>query len=387
MSWPMIKFSEAISRSGLFSDGDWVESKDQDPEGDVRLIQLADIGVGEFIDKSNRFMTSKRADELRCSYLKAGDILVARMPDPIGRACIFPEDMGRCVTVVDICIVRPDSERIDNRWLMHLINSERFRNQIDRHVTGTTRQRISRGNLAGLEIPLPPLPEQKRIAAILDKADAIRRKRQQAIQLADDFLRAVFLDMFGDPVTNPKGWPKKSLRLLGKSATGRTPPGEKGGMWGEGLPFVTPGDLCGQVDSTVREVTREGAKYSKICRKGSLLVCCIGTVGKVGIAGRSLAFNQQINAQEWGSEIADVYGFFVFKLSPGLVSSKAIQTTLPILKKSLFDEIEIPVPPRGLQEKFSTIAQKISESSLRHESGLNTPLFESLSQLAFSGQL
>ena len=200
MSWPMIKFSEAISRSGLFSDGDWVESKDQDPEGDVRLIQLADIGVGEFIDKSNRFMTSKRADELRCSYLKAGDILVARMPDPIGRACIFPEDMGRCVTVVDICIVRPDSERIDNRWLMHLINSERFRNQIDRHVTGTTRQRISRGNLAGLEIPLPPLPEQKRIAAILDKADAIRRKRQQAIQLADDFLRAVFLDMFGDVI-------------------------------------------------------------------------------------------------------------------------------------------------------------------------------------------
>jgi type I restriction enzyme S subunit len=196
----MIKFSEAISRSGLFSDGDWVESKDQDPEGDVRLIQLADIGVGEFIDKSNRFMTSKRADELRCSYLKAGDILVARMPDPIGRACIFPEDMGRCVTVVDICIVRPDSERIDNRWLMHLINSERFRNQIDRHVTGTTRQRISRGNLAGLEIPLPPLPEQKRIAAILDKADAIRRKRQQAIQLADDFLRAVFLDMFGDVI-------------------------------------------------------------------------------------------------------------------------------------------------------------------------------------------
>ena len=57
-----------------------------------------------------------------------------------------------------------------------------------------------------IEIPLPPLAEQKRIAAILDKADAIRRKRQQAIQLADDFLRAVFLDMFGDPVTNPKGW-------------------------------------------------------------------------------------------------------------------------------------------------------------------------------------
>jgi len=237
-------------------------------------------------------------------------------------------------------------------------------------------------------VPVPPLPEQKRIAAILDKAYAIRRKRQQAIQLADDFLRAVFLDMFGDPVTNPKGWPKRTLKLLGKSATGRTPPSEKADMWGEGLPFVTPGDLSGRVDSSVREVTQEGAEHSKVCRTGSLLVCCIGaTIGKVGIAGCPVAFNQQINAQEWGADILDVYGYFVFKLFPDLVRERAIQTTLPILKKSLFDEIEIPVPLIGLQEKFSAIAQKVSESSLRHESGLNTPLFESLSQLAFSGQL
>lgn len=75
----------------------------------------------------------------------------------------------------------------------------------------------------GFEIPLPPLPEQKRIAAILDKADAIRRKRQQAIQLADDFLRAVFLDMFGDPVTNPKGWPLKRFGEIGTWASGGTP--------------------------------------------------------------------------------------------------------------------------------------------------------------------
>ena len=71
---------------------------------------------------------------------------------------------------------------------------------------GAAQPGVNSSKLKELEIPLPPLPEQKRIAAILDKAAAIRRKRQQAIQLADDFLRAVFLDMFGDPVTNPKGW-------------------------------------------------------------------------------------------------------------------------------------------------------------------------------------
>ena len=216
----MKKFKDLITANGVFSDGDWVESKDQDPNGDVRLIQLADIGVGTFINKSNRFMTSEKAEELKCTYLEKGDILIARMPEPIGRACIFPELKNKCVTVVDICIVRPASDEIDSRWLMHLINSERFNNQILKFVTGTTRQRISRGNLAKLDVEVPPLDEQKRIAAILDKADSVRRKRQQAINLADDFLRSVFLDMFGDPVTNPKGLPQVKLTELSDVISG-----------------------------------------------------------------------------------------------------------------------------------------------------------------------
>lgn len=74
---------------GLFVDGDWVESKDQDPDGDVRLIQLADVGDGVFRDRSSRFLTSEKAKELRCTFLEPGDVLVARMPEPLGRACIF----------------------------------------------------------------------------------------------------------------------------------------------------------------------------------------------------------------------------------------------------------------------------------------------------------
>src|SRR2546421_9201051 len=93
---------------GLFIDGDWVESKDQDPDGEVRLIQLADIGDGVFRDRSSRFLTRDKAKELGCTFLKPGDILVARMPDPLGRACIFPGVAQPAVTAVDICILRPN---------------------------------------------------------------------------------------------------------------------------------------------------------------------------------------------------------------------------------------------------------------------------------------
>lgn len=371
MSWPMVKLSTVCT----LINGRAYAKDELLSEGKYEVLR-----VGNFFSNRDWYYSDLELPEDK--YCDHGDLLYAwsasfgpRIWD--GKKVIYHYHIWKIVI---------DEMVIDKKYLFYALQNDV--ESIKREQgTGSTMIHVTKSAMEDRFIPLPPLPEQKRIAAILDKADAIHRKRQQAIQLADDFLRAVFLDMFGDPVSNPKGWPKKSLKLLGKSATGRTPPGEKVGMWGEGLPFVTPGDLCGKVDSSVREVTREGAEYSKICRKGSLLVCCIGTVGKVGIAGRSLAFNQQINAQEWGSEISDIYGFFVFKLSPGLVSSKAIQTTLPILKKSLFDEIEIPVPPIGLQEKFSAIAQKVSESSLRHESGLNTSLFESLSQLAFSGQL
>ena len=162
--WSMTTLEQLVSIQGLFSDGDWVESKDQDPNGDVRLIQLADIGVGSYRDRSDRYLTSERASALSCSFLERGDILVARMPDPLGRACIFPGDKRRAVTVVDVAIVRPNNPDVSNRWLMHRINSMAFRNAVASLQSGSTRLRISRKNLARIAFPLPPLVEQ--IAAV-----------------------------------------------------------------------------------------------------------------------------------------------------------------------------------------------------------------------------
>ena len=88
--WELGVIGDVLGGASIFSDGDWVESKDQDPKGDVRLIQLADVGDGVFRDRSNRFLTTSRARELRCTVLSRGDVLIARMPDPLGRACLFP---------------------------------------------------------------------------------------------------------------------------------------------------------------------------------------------------------------------------------------------------------------------------------------------------------
>lgn len=167
--WVQATISDLIGKSGVFIDGDWVESKDQDPQGDIRLIQLADIGDGTFRDKSNRFLTSAKAAELNCTFLKENDVLTARMPDPLGRACIFPRISQQCVTVVDVCIVRTGINSIDHHWLMYTINSPKFRLKIDALQSGSTRKRISRGNLSKLVLPIPPLHEQHRIVTKIEE--------------------------------------------------------------------------------------------------------------------------------------------------------------------------------------------------------------------------
>jgi type I restriction enzyme S subunit len=167
--WKVATLEGLISDSGLFCDGDWVESKDQDPNGDVRLIQLADIGVAAYRDRSDRYLTSERAAALSCTFLQRGDILVARMPDPLGRACLFPGDKKRAVTVVDVAVIRPNNPEVDCKWLMHRINSMAFRNAVASLQSGSTRLRISRRNLSRIAFPLPPLAVQLTVVDELEK--------------------------------------------------------------------------------------------------------------------------------------------------------------------------------------------------------------------------
>jgi len=178
--WPRLTLSKFLEDAEVFVDGDWVESKDQDPNGEVRLIQLADIGDGTYLDKSSRFLTKATALRLRCTPLKVGDVLVARMPDPLGRACIFPGDRQEAVTVVDVCIIRPKNARPNPVWLMCCLNTPGFRGQIAREATGTTRERISRGNLSRLQIIAPPDDQQQAFAGRVDRLESVRDRMAAA---------------------------------------------------------------------------------------------------------------------------------------------------------------------------------------------------------------
>lgn len=377
MSWPLVALSKALATAPIFVDGDWVESKDQDPDGDVRLIQLADVGDGYYVDKSNRFLTSYAARRLKCTFIEPGDILIARMPDPLGRACIFPGDSKRAVTVVDVCVIRVDPSRMLGRWLMHCINSPTCRQQIDEYTTGTTRQRISRGNLGKIHIPLPPLPEQRRIAAILDQAETLRTQRRTALAQLDSLTQSLFLDMFGDPVTNPKGWRLQALTEFFLFRTGKldsnaaTEDGE--------YPFFTCSRDDFRIDSYAFDCealllagNNANADYSvKYYR------------GKFNAYQRTyvLTLADAVNSYAYARVILEM------KLQELKRESKGSSTKY--LTLGLMDRLKLPVPDPALQQTFATRVQAIEALKTQHRAALaaQDALFASLQQRAFAGAL
>lgn len=389
-------FSSVIGKRGLFRDGDWVESKDQDPTGDVRLVQLADIGEGLYLNKSARFLTASKAKELRCTFLHPGDLLVARMPDPIGRACVFPGDPKPCVTAVDVCIVRPDPDLVDVQWLKRATNSPEFRFLLGRFTAGTTRKRISRKNLEQIPLTIPPLPEQRRIAAILDKADAIRRKRQEVIRLTEEFLRSAFLDMFGDPVTNPKGWPVKKLGQLLNFLTS----GSRG--WAkyysqQGSIFLRIQNV-GRNQLLMNEMTYVNPPDSAEARRtrvqeDDILLSITADLGRTAVVppGLGSAYINQHLAILRVNGVEPIY-LSAFLAGAGGQRQFKVMNREEVKAGLNFDNIQsvkVIVPPKHLQRRFVELYLKQGKAlgSLSTIVEEDSRLFNSLVQRAFRGEL
>ena len=168
---PSVPISEACIE---FADGDWIEGKDQSESG-IRLIQTGNIGRGVFRDKANhaRYISEQTFEQLSCHEVFPGDILISRLPDPVGRACIVPGNACCSITAVDCSIIRL-KEEWDSSFFVSCTMTEQYERQIKSYLTGTTRKRISRSNLGKVKIPAPPLALQQEFAGFVSQVDKLR---------------------------------------------------------------------------------------------------------------------------------------------------------------------------------------------------------------------
>ncbi|WP_243713675.1 restriction endonuclease subunit S, partial [Pseudomonas aeruginosa] len=247
---------------------------------------------------------------------------------------------------------------------------------------------------------LPPLPEQKRIAAILDKADAIRRKRQQAIQLADDFLRAVFLDMFGDPVTNPKGWDEYVLNEIADIRSGVTKGKAVKPEESVTRPYMRVANVQdGYLDlADVQQITVSKRDAEKcLLLDGDILLTEGGDPDKLG---RGHVWRGEVEGCLHQNHIFSVRVLDKEFVRPAFLSAiissprgkryflkVGKQTTgIATINKSVLSEFVPFIPPVTLQDKYLAVVNRIDAVKQSLAEG-DVGLFNSLSHKAFAGQL
>jgi type I restriction enzyme S subunit len=153
-----------------FGDGDWIESKDQSETG-FRLIQTGNIGVGQFKDRldKSRWISEDTFGRLRCTEIFEGDVLISRLPDPVGRACLIPKLSDRAITAVDCSIVRFKADELMPEFFIYYTQSPAYANAIQPLISGATRERVSRERLGTVPVPILPMESQKEIVSRLDE--------------------------------------------------------------------------------------------------------------------------------------------------------------------------------------------------------------------------
>lgn len=184
-----------------FDDGNWIESKDQSVEG-IRLIQTGNIGLGKFIDKQDkaRYISEETFKRLKCTEIYPGDILISRLPDPVGKACQIPLSIKeRMITGVDCTIVRL-KPNIITHYLLYFQLSKFYLNQVNKLVSGTTRDRISRKNLGIIKVPIAPNSVQQKLVRELDelngKTNFLQSKYQQKLRDLEELKKSVLNKAF-----------------------------------------------------------------------------------------------------------------------------------------------------------------------------------------------
>lgn len=285
-----------------------------------------------------------------------------------------------------------DISRADLRYTFYALNHRGLRDAI----TGTAQPQITRTSLAGVKIPLPPLSEQKRIADILDKADAIRRKRQDSTNLTNSLLVAAFYDLFGDPVSNSRNWPTVPLKTYGVVTTGNSPSRKAPENYGTNIEWIksdninTPFHYLTRATEGLSEV---GKKLARTVQAGATLVTCIAgspdCVGNAAMADRTVAFNQQINAVTPSTTTDPCFLYMLISLSKPLVQRSSTASMKGMVSKGKFEEVQVIDVPPTAQEDFGRVFKRILKT-LDHQHAVaaeSESLFNSLVQRAFKGEL
>jgi type I restriction enzyme, S subunit len=362
-------------------------------DGYPLLAGAGDFGVD--LPAPSKFTTeptkiSKPGDILLCIRATIGDLNWSDREYCLGRG---------------VAGLRPKNGQLDRKYLWRWLSFARP--ELEKRARGSTFKQVSRKDISDLEILLPSnIDEQCRIAAILDKADSVRCKREHTLAMANELLKSVFLEMFGDPVNNPKAF---HIDAIGGHLN-KTRPGTQSGPFGSALKkreYVAGGIPVWGVDNVQQNrfvphaklfITDE--KYQQLHRynvhPGDVLISRAGTVGRMCIAEptveKSIISTNLVRVVLDAESLLPEYFVSLFTYLPhrlGALKANNKDSAFTFLNPKTLKALRIPIPPVGLQEEYRSITQKIGDQVIAAARQLDgfSDLLAALSQRAFRGEL
>ena len=386
--WELARISR-VARDGKdsFIDGDWVELPYITDSG-VRLIQTGNVGVGTYREQGFRYIDPASFDELNCTEVLPGDILICRLADPVGRACLAPSLGVRMITSVDVCILKP-SERFSAKFIVYLLSSNGYLDFVKSIARGSTRSRISRSMLGTIKIPIPPLPEQRAIARYLDHVDRriqryidtkeklialLQEARQATIHRAvtrgldpDVPLKPSGVDWLGDV---PAHWEVRRAKFLYREVNERSSTGAEELMSVSHKTGVTPRK------KTVTMFKAETNVGYKLCRPGDIVIntmwaymAALGVARQVGLVSPSYNVYRPIDEDRLNQDYMEPLLRTETYRTEYLIRSTGITVSRLRLYPESFLDIPLLHPPI---EEQRAIAAYLDKATAATDSAIDT---------------
>lgn len=359
--------------------------------GDIPWAKIGDLETSSdgLVTDTEEKITFEGLANIRNIMFPKGTLLLA-MYGSVGKTAFAGTNLATNQAILGIRI--KNKNELDAKYLSYWFKT--IKERLGNRAVGGTLQNISLTIVKGLKIPLPPLATQKKIATILDAADAHRQKTKQLLAKYDELAQSIFLEMFGDPVTNPKGWEVKKLGDLGNWKSGGTPTRQNPNFFDGNIPWLSSGELEEMYVQKSKEfITQEAINDSaaKIIEEGSLLLGMYDTAAlKSTITTFACSCNQAIAFAMLNPQIVNTE--FVFtQIQQAKEHFRRLQRGVrqKNLNLSMVKDIRIMVPPIDLQTHYAEILKGVRKQrqSLQNSLLLSENLFNNFLQNAFNGEL
>lgn len=356
--------------------------------GDVHWLSLKDIkGLeGRYVVDTANKPTQKGIDNTSAPVLPKGTVAFCRTAS-VGKVVILGRDMATSQDFAN-WVCGPD---LLPEYLYEALRASG--GQFNKEKQGSTHKTIYMPTLERFRVLLPPLSEQRRIADILDKADAIRRKRKEAIALTEELLRSAFLEMFGDPVTNPKGWDVKPLGEMADVNRGKFSPRPRNDprYYGGRFPFIQTGELrntTGYLRTWKQTLNEEGCAVSRGFQRGTVAIAIAANIGDTAIVDFDFYCPDSV-VGIWPRESTPEYLEMALRFFQPKLIAEAPETAQKNINLETLRPLVVPAPPHHTQAEFGAVyrtAYATITRMMRAELGAGE-LFSALVHRAFRGEL